>query len=199
MSGKPRQRAEANAQPGEDPHAATARAPRQAAAAPNDASGSTAQRNARPETAAIPVPPETSSVTQHSIRLDSRKIDYTATAGNLLLRDRTGEANASVFYVAYTVASKTPATRPVTFLFNGGPGAGRRHDGLPTGRAARSLQPRWRRRARPNRASALAISASCVGSGTELTSDQLATEVKPPAVTVLLRYRESLKEASPKT
>jgi carboxypeptidase C (cathepsin A) len=123
-SGKPGQRAEPNAPPGEDPHAASVRPPRQPAAALIDASGSTAQRNAKPESAAIPVPPETSSVTQHSIRLDGHKIDYTATAGNLLLRDRTGQANASVFYVAYTVASKTPATRPVTFLFNGGPGAG---------------------------------------------------------------------------
>jgi carboxypeptidase C (cathepsin A) len=72
----------------------------------------------------IPVPPETTSVTQHSIRLDGRKIDYTATAGNLLLRNNTGQAEASVFYVAYTATTKSTATRPVTFLFNGGPGAG---------------------------------------------------------------------------
>ncbi|ASW01134.1 S10 family peptidase [Paraburkholderia aromaticivorans] len=98
--------------------------PRAAAAARSDASGSTAQRGAKGESPPIPVPPETASVTQHSIRLDGRKIDYTATAGNLLLRDKTGQANASVFYVAYSVASKAPATRPVTFLFNGGPGAG---------------------------------------------------------------------------
>ncbi|MFM0339632.1 S10 family peptidase [Paraburkholderia fungorum] len=79
---------------------------------------------AKADTTPIPVPPETTSVSQHSIRQDGRKIDYTATAGNLLLHDKTGQANASVFYVAYTVATKTPATRPVTFLFNGGPGAG---------------------------------------------------------------------------
>jgi carboxypeptidase C (cathepsin A) len=72
----------------------------------------------------IPVPPETTSVTQHSIRLDGRKIDYTATAGNLLLRNNTGQAEASVFYVAYTANTKSTATRPITFLFNGGPGAG---------------------------------------------------------------------------
>ncbi|CAE6724231.1 S10 family peptidase [Paraburkholderia haematera] len=83
-----------------------------------------AQHNAKPETTAIPVPPESAAVTRHSIRLDGRKVDYTATAGNLLLRDKTGQANASVFYVAYTVATKSPSTRPVTFLFNGGPGAG---------------------------------------------------------------------------
>lgn len=72
----------------------------------------------------IPVPPETTSVTQHSIRLDGRKIDYTATAGNLLLRNNAGQAEASVFYVAYTANTKSTATRPITFLFNGGPGAG---------------------------------------------------------------------------
>jgi carboxypeptidase C (cathepsin A) len=72
----------------------------------------------------IPVPPEATSVTQHSIRLDGKKIDYTATAGNLLLRNNAGQAEASVFYVAYTASAKNSATRPVTFLFNGGPGAG---------------------------------------------------------------------------
>ncbi|MBN3805145.1 peptidase S10 [Paraburkholderia sp. Ac-20336] len=82
------------------------------------------QHDGKPSTPAIPVPPETTSVTTHSLRLDGRKLDYTATAGNLLLHDKTGAANASVFYVAYTVPGKTPATRPVTFLFNGGPGAG---------------------------------------------------------------------------
>jgi len=79
--------------------------------------------NARPG-AALPVPPETTSVTHHSIRLAGQKIDYTATAGNLLLHNDAGEATASMFYVAYTADSKTPANRPVTFLFNGGPGAG---------------------------------------------------------------------------
>lgn len=102
-----------------DPHIVPPRTP---SAARND-SPDTAQRNDK-SAAAIPVPPESSTVTQHSIRLDGHKIDYTATAGNLLLHDKTGQANASVFYVAYTVAAKAPSTRPVTFLFNGGPGAG---------------------------------------------------------------------------
>jgi len=76
---------------------------------------------------ALPVPPETTSITRHAIRVDGHKIDYTATAGNLLLRDNSGQPEASVFYVAYTADAadtKSPATRPVTFLFNGGPGAG---------------------------------------------------------------------------
>jgi carboxypeptidase C (cathepsin A) len=96
---------------------------RNRASAARTASTTDAASETKPDTL-IPVPPETTSVTQHSIRLDGRKIDYTATAGNLLLRDNAGQAEASVFYVAYTANTKTTATRPVTFLFNGGPGAG---------------------------------------------------------------------------
>jgi carboxypeptidase C (cathepsin A) len=103
--------------------ARSGRPPRVAAASQNE-SQDNPQHGTKAETTAIPVPSESTAVTQHSIRLDGRKLDYTATAGNLLLRDNAGQANASVFYVAYTVATKPPATRPVTFLFNGGPGAG---------------------------------------------------------------------------
>jgi carboxypeptidase C (cathepsin A) len=77
----------------------------------------------------IPVPPETSIVTQHALSLNGHRLAYRATAGNLLLRDDQGEPDASVFYVAYTVARGDDRSgehrppRPVTFLFNGGPGA----------------------------------------------------------------------------
>ncbi|MBN3726480.1 S10 family peptidase [Burkholderia sp. Ac-20379] len=106
------------------------------AQAPSAASAPSANRSREAQAAAgashgsdgndrvIPVPPETRSVTRHSIRLDGRTLDYTATAGNLLLRDDAGEATASVFYIAYTANGKRAASRPVTFLFNGGPGAG---------------------------------------------------------------------------
>lgn len=47
---------------------------------------------------------------------------YTATAGTLTLRDQNGERLASIFYTAY-VAKDGPPGRPVTFAFNGGPGA----------------------------------------------------------------------------
>ncbi|MFL9902017.1 peptidase S10 [Paraburkholderia fungorum] len=120
------QAVDTNGQPVKQPRANPShagRASQVSEAGQNDAQD-TPQHNAKPEAVTIPVPPESAAVTQHSIRLDGRKIDYTATAGNLLLHDRTGQANASVFYVAYTVATKPPATRPVTFLFNGGPGAG---------------------------------------------------------------------------
>ena len=64
------------------------------------------------------------SVTQHSIDVAGRKLAYTATAGTLPLRDDKGEQTASVFYTAYTLNGAQPRDRPITFAFNGGPGAG---------------------------------------------------------------------------
>ncbi len=70
------------------------------------------------------MPEERSSVTKHSITLDGKKIDYTATAANYLMKDEDGTPKASIFYVAYTRdGMKDPGDRPVTFSFNGGPGA----------------------------------------------------------------------------
>ncbi len=37
--------------------------------------------------------------------------------------DGKGETTARLFVASYTLKDKDPATRPVTFLFNGGPGA----------------------------------------------------------------------------
>jgi carboxypeptidase C (cathepsin A) len=72
----------------------------------------------------LPPPEEKSAVTRHSLTLDGKAYPYTATAGTLLLRNDEGTVTASVFYIAYTLDGvKDPATRPVTFSFNGGPGA----------------------------------------------------------------------------
>ncbi len=59
---------------------------------------------------------------QRSISLNGRVLAYTATPGHLTIRNDKGEPIASMFYVAYTVPSAGRA-RPVTFLFNGGPGS----------------------------------------------------------------------------
>jgi carboxypeptidase C (cathepsin A) len=64
------------------------------------------------------------SVTQHTIDAGGRKLAYTATAGTLPVRDGQGETTASVFYTAYILNGAKPAERPITFVFNGGPGAG---------------------------------------------------------------------------
>ncbi|MFI4920897.1 MAG: peptidase S10, partial [Gammaproteobacteria bacterium] len=77
-------------------------------------------------TAAAPseaAPKEESAVTHHSLALDGETIKYTATAGTLLIRDDKDEPTASIFYVAYTQDGADLGKRPVTFLYNGGPGS----------------------------------------------------------------------------
>lgn len=67
------------------------------------------------------LPPD--SVTRHEIALDGERLAYTATAGTLDLRGQDGERLAAVYYTAYTLDAADVADRPVTFVFNGGPGA----------------------------------------------------------------------------
>jgi carboxypeptidase C (cathepsin A) len=71
----------------------------------------------------VPIPPETSSVTKHDWTAGGQTIHYTATAGNLLIRDDQDKANGSIFYVAYTEDGVDAKNRPVTFFYNGGPGS----------------------------------------------------------------------------
>ncbi len=61
------------------------------------------------------------SVTHHTMGVGAQPQSYTATAGALPLPGPAGETAAKVFYVAYTLDDA--ANRPVTFIFNGGPGA----------------------------------------------------------------------------
>ena len=72
----------------------------------------------------LSVPKERAVSTQHSVTIDGHTIRYTATAGTILLRNKDNQPTASMFYVAYTEDGvHDPAHRPVTFLYNGGPGA----------------------------------------------------------------------------
>ena len=80
------------------------------------------QQGAR-EDQGTPIPPETNSVTKHDWSEGGRTVHYTATAGNLLIRDDQDKAIGSIFYVAYTEDGVDPKTRPVTFFYNGGPGS----------------------------------------------------------------------------
>ncbi len=58
--------------------------------------------------------------TQQSIQLDGKTLKYTVTVGSLPVRDKDGKAAGDVVVTAYTVDGDN---RPVTFAFNGGPGA----------------------------------------------------------------------------
>jgi carboxypeptidase C (cathepsin A) len=67
---------------------------------------------------------DTFSKTHHSIKTADGSLDYTATAGTLVLKDEDGKPLASIFFVAYTKDGiKDLSKRPVTFTFNGGPGS----------------------------------------------------------------------------
>jgi carboxypeptidase C (cathepsin A) len=63
------------------------------------------------------------SQTSHTIRLDGRDIKYTATAGTLPIRLDDGKVSARMFFVAYTKEGEDAKTRPISFLYNGGPGS----------------------------------------------------------------------------
>lgn len=67
------------------------------------------------------LPPD--AVSQHTVETAWGKVDYTATAGTLSLLDQSGERVAAIFYTAYVAKQAEPARRPITFAFNGGPGA----------------------------------------------------------------------------
>lgn len=66
---------------------------------------------------------EKTSVTQHTMRLRGRDVAYTATVGTIPIRLDNSQVLARMFYVAYTKDGEDARSRPVSFLFNGGPGA----------------------------------------------------------------------------
>lgn len=69
--------------------------------------------------------------TSHTVTTAAGELAYTATAGRIVLREEVltdgafdgHQPKAEMFVVAYTLDGADPATRPVTFAFNGGPGS----------------------------------------------------------------------------
>ena len=69
-------------------------------------------------------PKEIAVQTKHSVEIGGTRINYTATAGRILLRDSQEKPTAAIFYIAYTRDDVTDLSkRPITFSFNGGPGS----------------------------------------------------------------------------
>jgi carboxypeptidase C (cathepsin A) len=67
---------------------------------------------------------ETPAVTRHEININGKTLRYTATVAQMPIKAPTGETEAHIFYMAYTLDGVTdPASRPLTFAFNGGPGS----------------------------------------------------------------------------
>ncbi len=87
------------------------------------AASAAAQERVRPTTSETATGVPADSVTHHRFKAGSAEAAFTATAGSLPLNDTKGERQASMFYVAYTRDGAAHDSRPVTFVFNGGPGA----------------------------------------------------------------------------
>jgi len=69
---------------------------------------------------------EKPSVTKGEVALSGGPLKYTATAANMLMKDEEGKLKARVFFIAYEREHAEGAdlsARPITFVFNGGPGA----------------------------------------------------------------------------
>ncbi|GAB4365942.1 MAG: alpha/beta hydrolase [Methylohalobius crimeensis] len=67
--------------------------------------------------------PSKRAVSRHTLTTPTRAIEYQATAASLTIHDEKGEASGRIFYIAYTADDSESARRPLTFVFNGGPGA----------------------------------------------------------------------------
>ena len=90
---------------------------------PSPAVAKSPDRNPAPATTRE-APKATESVTRGSVTVEGHEIDYTATAGTLILRNDRGEPTGSMFYVGYVKSGvKDESRRPVTFFYNGGPGS----------------------------------------------------------------------------
>src|SRR6185312_12824536 len=63
------------------------------------------------------------SVTHGSVTVEGKRINYDATTGTLILKNKEDSPTISMSYVYYTKSDDDPSNRPVTFIYNGGPGS----------------------------------------------------------------------------
>ncbi len=83
-----------------------------------------AQASSQDKAATKPVSPPKIFKSQHQGTFGGKVIQYTATAGEIYLTNKEDKPAASIWSVAYTQNKITDySQRPVTFIFNGGPGS----------------------------------------------------------------------------
>ncbi|MEZ5998338.1 MAG: peptidase S10 [Hyphomonas sp.] len=82
----------------------------------------TAPADAPKEEAAKPVPDPVMFESHHSATIGGTKIAYKVEAGETHIKNDDGDPAASLFTMSY-IAEKAGENRPVTFVFNGGPGS----------------------------------------------------------------------------
>ncbi|WGR74280.1 MULTISPECIES: peptidase S10 [unclassified Bradyrhizobium] len=98
-----------------------------------EATAPAGQKGGRGGGAQSAAPPSPSAAEQHrlpadattkqTLELPGRTLAFTAIAGSIRLFDDKREPQADIAYTSYELDGADRATRPVTFLFNGGPGA----------------------------------------------------------------------------
>src|SRR2546421_7037479 len=97
----------------------------QATASPTASPGGPSSGQQRgPQERPSPSPEEPPVVTRHEVRVGGRTLRYTATTGMMPIKNRDGETEARMFFMAYTLdEGGARGRRPLTFCFNGGPGS----------------------------------------------------------------------------
>src|SRR5437588_8801617 len=96
----------------------------QATASPSASPSGPAAAQGRPQQQPSPTPEEPPVVSKHEIRVGGKTLRYTATVGMMPIKNRDGETEARMFFMAYTLDDGgARGRRPLTFSFNGGPGS----------------------------------------------------------------------------
>src|SRR5215470_1892454 len=95
-----------------------------ATASPSPSTGGSSAPQRAAQERPSPSPEEPPVVTHHEIRVSGKTLRYTATTGMMPIKNREGETEARIFFMAYTLDGVADrSSRPLTFSFNGGPGS----------------------------------------------------------------------------
>src|SRR5437879_2211930 len=87
--------------------------------------GSPSAQQRAPQERPSPSPEEPPVITKHEVHVGGRTLRYTATVGMMPIKNRDGETEARIFFMAYTLdEGGNRGRRPLNFSFNGGAGWG---------------------------------------------------------------------------
>ena len=111
---------QAQGRPGGGPRGAAPQTPRDGTT-PGATRDSVSTTPAKDSNEFTPFPADASA--KQSTVVGGRAVAYTATCGSLPVRNETGKRIADVCFTAYIADGARDLGRPVTFAFNGGPGA----------------------------------------------------------------------------
>lgn len=69
------------------------------------------------------IPEAKQAVTEHTARIGGKNVEYTVTAGTMLMENEEGKPHALMGFTAYVANGKNTSDRPIMFAYNGGPGS----------------------------------------------------------------------------